>query len=41
MEKELGSTKNSRFDAANEGGMNETYYASVKMPCITQPDMSE
>ena len=41
VEKELRSTRNSRFESANEGGLNETYYASVKMPCITQPDMSE
>ena len=43
MEKEARppAAKNSRSDAINERGNNETYYASVAMPCITQPDATE
>ena len=43
MEKEGRSpgVKNSRADAVHEGGNNEAYYASVTMPCVTQPDLTE
>ena len=33
--------KNSRSEAINEGGANETYYATIKMPCLVGPDLTE
>jgi len=41
FKKQAMTTKNSRAEALSGEGKNETYYTTIKMPCLIQPDNSE